>query len=138
MKRLQLRVSVIDGEILSRPGGQSVSPDIAAHSPEHSPPTTKGPREAGLSSRCSFATVGSPLANPRGTSARGGSSSPAGGSSTEEVCAVVRRLLLLGLITAAATVIATSVSAASPGKTRIKHVLLISVDGLHQSDLDRY
>jgi predicted AlkP superfamily pyrophosphatase or phosphodiesterase len=51
---------------------------------------------------------------------------------------VVRRFLLLGLIAAAAAVVAASVSVASPGKPRIKHVLLISVDGLHQSDLRWY
>jgi predicted AlkP superfamily pyrophosphatase or phosphodiesterase len=51
---------------------------------------------------------------------------------------VVRRFFVLGLIAAAATAVAVSVSAASPGKSRIKHVLLISVDGLHQSDLEWY
>jgi hypothetical protein len=51
---------------------------------------------------------------------------------------VVRRFLFLGLIAAAVAVVAASVSAASPKKTGIKHVLLISVDGLHQSDLEWY
>jgi type I phosphodiesterase/nucleotide pyrophosphatase len=51
---------------------------------------------------------------------------------------VVRRFLLLGLIAAAMAVVAVSVSSASPGKPRINHVLLISVDGLHQSDLEWY
>jgi len=51
---------------------------------------------------------------------------------------VVRRLVLLGLVATAAAVVAASVSVASPGKARIKHVLLISVDGLHQSDLEWY
>jgi type I phosphodiesterase/nucleotide pyrophosphatase len=51
---------------------------------------------------------------------------------------VVRRFFVLGLIAAAATAVAVSVSAASLGKSRIKHVLLISVDGLHQSDLEWY
>jgi hypothetical protein len=49
---------------------------------------------------------------------------------------VVRRLLLLGLVAAAVAVAAASVSTASPGQPQIKHVLLISVDGLHQSDLE--
>jgi hypothetical protein len=43
--------------------------------------------------------------------------------------------LFLGLIAAAVAVVMASVSAASPKKAGIKHVLLISVDGLHQSDL---
>jgi len=51
---------------------------------------------------------------------------------------VVRRFLLLGLLAAAVAVVMASVSAASPKKAGIKHVLLISVDGLHQSDLDWY
>jgi hypothetical protein len=51
---------------------------------------------------------------------------------------MVRRFLLLGLIAAAVAVVITSVSAASPKKSGIKHVLLISVDGLHQSDLQWY
>jgi hypothetical protein len=49
---------------------------------------------------------------------------------------VVRRFLLFALVAAAVAVLAVSVSVASPGRPRIKHVLLISVDGLHQSDLD--
>jgi hypothetical protein len=51
---------------------------------------------------------------------------------------VVRRFLRLGLIAAAMVVVAASVSNASPGKPRVKHVLLISVDGIHQSDLEWY
>ena len=51
---------------------------------------------------------------------------------------MVRRFLAVGLIAAAAAVVAASVSVASPGKARIKHVVLISVDGLHQSDLEWY
>jgi hypothetical protein len=51
---------------------------------------------------------------------------------------VVRRLLLLGVVAAVVAVVVVSASAASPGQTRIKHVLLISVDGLHQSDLEWY
>jgi hypothetical protein len=51
---------------------------------------------------------------------------------------VVRRFLLLGLIAAAVAVVAASASNGSPGKPRIKHVLLISVDGIHQSDLEWY
>ncbi len=50
----------------------------------------------------------------------------------------MQRFLVLGLIAAAVAVVAASVSAASPGKARVKHVLLISVDGLHQSDLEWY
>jgi Type I phosphodiesterase / nucleotide pyrophosphatase len=42
------------------------------------------------------------------------------------------------LVAAAVAVAAVSVSVASPGRPRIKHVLLISVDGLHQSDLEWY
>ncbi len=49
---------------------------------------------------------------------------------------MVRRFLLFALVAAAVAVLAVSVSVASPGRPRIKHVLLISVDGLHQSDLD--
>jgi hypothetical protein len=49
---------------------------------------------------------------------------------------VVRRFLLVGLVAAAVAVVAVSVSAASPTGSGIKHVLLISVDGLHQSDLE--
>jgi Type I phosphodiesterase / nucleotide pyrophosphatase len=51
---------------------------------------------------------------------------------------VVRRCLLLSLIAAVLAVAAASVSVASPGRSRVKHVLLISVDGLHQSDLEWY
>jgi hypothetical protein len=51
---------------------------------------------------------------------------------------VVRRFLLLALVAAAVAVVAASVSAASPKKAGIRHVLLISVDGLHQSDLEWY
>jgi hypothetical protein len=51
---------------------------------------------------------------------------------------VVRRFLLLGLLAAVAAVVMASVSAASSKKAGIKHVLLISVDGLHQSDLEWY
>ena len=51
---------------------------------------------------------------------------------------MVRRFLLLGFVAAVVAVVAVSVSAASPGKPRIEHVLLISVDGLHQSDLEWY
>jgi hypothetical protein len=42
------------------------------------------------------------------------------------------------LITAGLAVAAASVSSASSGPVKIQHVLLISVDGLHQSDLDWY
>jgi hypothetical protein len=51
---------------------------------------------------------------------------------------VGRRFLLFGLIVAGLAVAAASVSVASPGRPAAKHVLLISVDGLHQSDLDWY
>jgi hypothetical protein len=51
---------------------------------------------------------------------------------------VGRRFLLLCLIAAGLAVVAASVSDASPKHSRIKHVLLISVDGLHQSDLEWY
>jgi len=50
---------------------------------------------------------------------------------------VVRRFLLLGLVAAGVAAASVSVSIASPGrKPALKHVLLISVDGLHQSDLE--
>jgi len=49
---------------------------------------------------------------------------------------VVRRFLLFGLVAAVVAVVAVSVSVASPGRPRVKHVLLISVDGMHQSDLE--
>jgi Type I phosphodiesterase / nucleotide pyrophosphatase len=51
---------------------------------------------------------------------------------------VVKRFLLLGLLAAGLAVVAASVSVASSGQPRVKHVLLISVDGLHQSDLEWY
>src|SRR5262252_4052126 len=60
------------------------------------------------------------------------------GASTMGRLSVVRRFLLLGLLAAAVAVLMASVSAASPKKAGIKHVLLISIDGLHQSDLDWY
>jgi arylsulfatase A-like enzyme len=40
------------------------------------------------------------------------------------------------LIAAGLAVAAASVSVASPGQPRVNHALLISVDGMHQSDLD--
>jgi arylsulfatase A-like enzyme len=50
---------------------------------------------------------------------------------------VVRLFLLLSLIAAGVAAAAVSVSIASPGRRpAIEHVLLISVDGLHQSDLE--
>jgi hypothetical protein len=49
---------------------------------------------------------------------------------------VVRRFLLVGLVAAAVAVVGASVSAASPKAAKVRHVLLISVDGLHQSDLE--
>jgi hypothetical protein len=49
---------------------------------------------------------------------------------------VARRFLLLSLIAAGLAVVAASVSVASPRQPRVNHVLLISVDGLHQSDLE--
>src|SRR5579859_6106623 len=51
-------------------------------------------------------------------------------------CVVVGRLLLLGLIAAGLAVGAASVSAAGSGRPAVRHVVLISVDGMHQSDLD--
>jgi arylsulfatase A-like enzyme len=48
---------------------------------------------------------------------------------------VVRRLVFFGLVAAVVSLVAVSVSVASPGRSRITHVLLISVDGMHQSDL---
>jgi hypothetical protein len=51
---------------------------------------------------------------------------------------VVRRFLLVALVTAGLGAVVASVSLASPKKAGIKHVLLISVDGLHQSDLAWY
>ncbi|MDX6524143.1 MAG: hypothetical protein QOI17_1656, partial [Gaiellales bacterium] len=51
---------------------------------------------------------------------------------------MVRRFLLLGLVAAVVALVAVSASVASPGRPRVKHVLLISVDGLHQSDLEWY
>jgi hypothetical protein len=49
---------------------------------------------------------------------------------------VGRRFLFFCVIAGGLAVAAASVSAAPPGKPRVKHVLLISVDGLHQSDLE--
>jgi hypothetical protein len=49
---------------------------------------------------------------------------------------VGRRLLVLCFIAVGLSVVAASHSNASPGHTQIRHVLLISVDGMHQSDLD--
>ena len=49
---------------------------------------------------------------------------------------VLRRFLLLGVLAAGAAGAAMSASVASAGKPALEHVLLISVDGLHQSDLD--
>ena len=50
---------------------------------------------------------------------------------------MVRLFLLLSLIAAGVAAAAVSVSIASPGRRpAIEHVLLISVDGLHQSDLE--
>jgi Type I phosphodiesterase / nucleotide pyrophosphatase len=49
---------------------------------------------------------------------------------------VGRRLLLLGVMAAGLAVAAASASAAPPGRQKVKHVVLISVDGLHQSDLE--
>jgi Type I phosphodiesterase / nucleotide pyrophosphatase len=50
---------------------------------------------------------------------------------------VVRLFLFLSLVAAGVAAAVVSVSIASPGrKPAIKHVLLISVDGLHQSDLE--
>jgi hypothetical protein len=51
---------------------------------------------------------------------------------------VVRRFLLVALVVAGLGAVVASVSLASPKKARIDHVLLISVDGLHQSDLEWY
>jgi len=51
---------------------------------------------------------------------------------------VVRRFLLVALAVAGLGAVVASVSLASPKKARIKHVLVISVDGLHQSDLEWY
>ena len=52
---------------------------------------------------------------------------------------MVRRLLLLALIAAGAVAAAVSVSTASANRpVKVRHVLLISVDGLHQSDLEWY
>jgi len=49
---------------------------------------------------------------------------------------VVRRFLLFGVIAAGLAVLAASTSAAGSGRLAVRHVVLISVDGLHQSDLD--
>jgi hypothetical protein len=51
---------------------------------------------------------------------------------------VLRRLLFIALVMAGLGAVVASVSLASPKRDRIKHVLLISVDGLHQSDLEWY
>jgi Type I phosphodiesterase / nucleotide pyrophosphatase len=51
---------------------------------------------------------------------------------------VVRRFLLVGLVATVVGVVAVSAPVASPGRPRVRHVLLLSVDGLHQSDLDWY
>jgi arylsulfatase A-like enzyme len=51
---------------------------------------------------------------------------------------VVRRFLLFVLVATVASVVTVSVSVASPGRPRVKHVVLISVDGMHQSDLQWY
>ena len=51
---------------------------------------------------------------------------------------MVRRFLLFGLVAAVTALVAVSVSGASPGRPGVKHVLLISVDGMHQSDLEWY
>jgi hypothetical protein len=52
---------------------------------------------------------------------------------------VVRRFLLLALIAVGAVSAAISVSSASANRpVKVRHVLLISVDGLHQSDLEWY
>jgi hypothetical protein len=51
---------------------------------------------------------------------------------------VVRRFLFFGFVAVMVGVVAVSVSAASSARPRAEHVLLISVDGLHQSDLDWY
>jgi type I phosphodiesterase/nucleotide pyrophosphatase len=55
---------------------------------------------------------------------------------------MARRSLLLGLLAAGSAVVAGSVAVASPvaapGRAGVDHVLLISVDGLHQSDLEWY
>jgi hypothetical protein len=52
---------------------------------------------------------------------------------------VVRRILLLALLAVGAVAAAVSVSTASADRpVKVRHVLLISVDGLHQSDLEWY
>jgi hypothetical protein len=48
------------------------------------------------------------------------------------------QILLVGVVAAVLGVAAVSTSAASSARSAIKHVLLISVDGLHQSDLEWY
>ena len=50
----------------------------------------------------------------------------------------MRRFMVFGLVAAVVSVGAVSVSVASPGRPTVKHVLLISVDGMHQSDLEWY
>ena len=51
---------------------------------------------------------------------------------------MLRRLVLAGLVLGAVAVVTATVSSAASNRPRIKHVLLISVDGLHQSDLEWY
>ena len=51
---------------------------------------------------------------------------------------MIRRFLFFSLVVAVVSVGAVSVSVASPGRPTVKHVLLISVDGMHQSDLEWY
>jgi hypothetical protein len=49
---------------------------------------------------------------------------------------VARRIVLLVLLAAGMSAFAASVSSASPKSGAVRHVVLISVDGLHQSDLE--
>jgi len=51
---------------------------------------------------------------------------------------VIRRIVLVALLAAGVSAVVASVSAASPKSGAVKHVVLISVDGLHQSDLEWY
>ena len=52
---------------------------------------------------------------------------------------MVRRLVVLSLIAAGVAAAAVTGSIASPGRRpEVKHVLLISVDGIHQFDLEWY
>src|SRR5215471_17192252 len=48
------------------------------------------------------------------------------------------RFLLVAVVATGLGAVAASVSLASPKKAGVKHVLLISVDGMHQSDLEWY